>query len=122
MGNKLTTGQVLSSSDTELISNATITSTSQSAVIAPAKNTLICHLKVTGTVSGTSPNMAVKLQDSSDGVNWVDIPSATFTAVTATNSFQRLVVSNVGAMVRAVATITGTSPSFAGVTLTALER
>ena len=122
MSNKLSGSQVLSSSDSELISNATITSTSQSPILAPTKNTLVCHLKVTGTVSGTSPSMTVKLQDSSDGVNWVDIPSAAFTAVTATNNFQRLVVTNVGAMVRAVATITGTTPSFAGVTLTALER
>lgn len=122
MSNKLTGSQVLSSSDSELISSSTITTTSQSAILAPQKNTLVCHLKVLGTVSGTSPSMTVKLQDSPDGVNWTDIPSAAFTAVTATGNLQRLVVQNVGAMVRAVATITGTTPSFGGVALTVQER
>ncbi|WP_285244009.1 hypothetical protein [Pseudarthrobacter sp. fls2-241-R2A-127] len=72
---------------------------------------VIGYLNVS-TVSGTSPSMTVKLQDSADGVSWYDLPSGAFTAATAATT-QRLVVAGpIGSSVRAVATITGTSPSF----------
>ena len=39
------------------------------------------------------------------------VPSGAFTALTAAGS-QRIVLTNIGAYIRAVATITGTTPSF----------
>ena len=69
-----------------------------------------------GTVSGTSPTLAVKMQESDDNSSFTDISGATFTTVTASNSSQvlRLAELNVSKKryVRAVATIGGTSPSF----------
>lgn len=119
----LPTGQALTTQvGQELFAAQTLTVSGNSNVFAPDKNTLVCHLVVSGAVTGTSPNMVIKLQDSPDGVNWVDIPSAAFSAVTSSGNVQRLVVSNVGANVRAVATITGITPSFAGVTLSVQSR
>ena len=76
-----------------------------------------------GAVSGTSPTLNVKMQASPDGSgSWVDIPGAAFTQVTAANQtqtirFQMPPAPNATApayrYVRAVATIGGTSPSFA---------
>lgn len=69
-----------------------------------------------GTVSGTSPTLDVKLQESDDNSTFTDISGATFTQVTASNSSQvkRLAELNVTRKryVRAVATIAGTTPSF----------
>jgi hypothetical protein len=62
------------------------------------------------TVSGSSPSLTVKFQDSVDGTMWNDVPSAAFTAATAAGS-QRLVVSNVAAKLRIVETVSGSSPS-----------
>lgn len=88
----------------------TQTVTTNSAAYSVDWTTIACHLTVTA-VSGTSPSMTVKFQDSGDGINWVDIPSGAFTAATTTGA-QRLVLSTVGRMIRTVSTITGTAPSF----------
>lgn len=107
---RLQSGQTYSNAANEVFSAGTITATTNSNTIVTEGHSMVCHLHVTA-VSGTSPSMTVKFQDSGDGTNWVDIPSAAFTAATATGS-QRLVVSNVGTLVRAVATVSGTTPSF----------
>ncbi len=72
--------------------------------------TIVAYLNVTA-VSGTTPTLNIKLQDSADGVTYYDIPGATFTAVTATGQ-QRIVVTNPGIYLQAVQTIAGTTPSF----------
>lgn len=74
---------------------------------------IVAYLRVSA-VSGTSPSMTVKLQDSPDGAsnNWYDIPSGAFTAVTAAGQWRLAVNGPIGEFVRAVATITGTNPSF----------
>src|SRR5579859_367225 len=41
-----------------------------------------------GTVSGTSPTLAGKIQESSDGSTWTDVANATFTSVTASTNTQ----------------------------------
>ena len=70
-----------------------------------------------GAVSGTTPTLDVKLQESDDNSTFTDISGATFTQVTAANSSQvkRLAELNVSRKryIRAVATIAGTTPSFA---------
>lgn len=71
---------------------------------------VIAYLNVK-TVTGTTPSLTTTIQDSPDGVTWYDIPGGAFAAATATG-VQRLVIPNVGPIVRAVHTVTGTTPSF----------
>src|SRR3954467_15313044 len=74
------------------------------------------QLEVTGTVSGTSPTLDAKLQDSADGSSYADTGVA-FTPVPATGSRQpRQVKGKQGRPYVGVApTGGGTSPSFGGV-------
>lgn len=69
-----------------------------------------------GAVSGTSPTLDVKIQESDDNSTFTDVSGATFTQVTASNSSQVLRLSSLNVTrsryVRAVATIGGTSPSY----------
>ena len=66
--------------------------------------------------TGTTPTLDVKLQDSADGsTGWADIAGAAFAQVTNAASRQ-IVKFNASAArryIRAVATIGGTTPSFA---------
>lgn len=63
--------------------------------------------------SGTTPNLAVKMQVTDDGgTTWYDLTGATFTAVTAAPATQAISISNFGDFFRAASTITGTTPSF----------
>jgi len=67
-----------------------------------------------GTVSGTSPTLAGKIQESADGsTNWTDINGATFTTVTASTNTQAVAFERTKRYLRYVATVGGTSPSFA---------
>lgn len=63
------------------------------------------------TVTGTSPTLVVKFQDSADGTNYVDVPSGAFTSQNATG-INSLVLTNVGPYLRAVQTVGGTTPSY----------
>lgn len=68
-----------------------------------------------GVVSGTSPTLDGKIQDSADNSAFADVSGATFTQVTATNNIQsiRIDVDAVRRYIRYVGTIGGTaSPSF----------
>lgn len=70
-----------------------------------------------GAVTGTTPTLDVKLQESdTSGGTYTDISGATFTQVTASNSSQIIRVEGLGTsrkrFLRAVATIAGTTPSF----------
>ena len=62
-------------------------------------------------VSGTSPTLDIKFQDSYDGTNWVDVASGAFAQKNATG-VSSLVLSTVGPYLRAVQDVGGTSPSF----------
>lgn len=65
-----------------------------------------------GAASGTSPTLSVKFQDSDDGsTGWADINNAVFTQLTAAGS-QKITFPVSKRYIRAVATISGTSPSF----------
>src|SRR5579884_4571747 len=70
------------------------------------------ELEVAGTVSGTSPTLDVKLQDSADGSAWADTGVA-FTQVTATGSRQQreFKTKQGRPYVRVATTVGGTSPS-----------
>jgi len=67
--------------------------------------------------TGTTPTLDVKLQDSSDGsTGWADITGAAFAQVTNAAASRQIVKFNASAAkryIRAVATVGGTTPSFA---------
>jgi hypothetical protein len=67
-----------------------------------------------GTVSGTAPTLAGKIQESADGsTGWTDIPGAAFTTVTSSINTQALAFDRTKRYLRYAATVGGTSPSFA---------
>lgn len=77
---------------------------------------VVTVVQAVGTVSGTSPTLDGKVQDSSDGsTGWADVTGATFTQVTASNSVQTYGLDSRGCKryIRYVGTIAGTTPSFA---------
>lgn len=103
----------------------TITATTNGAAVdvgAVGANMQSAVLSV-GAVSGTAPTLDVKIQASPDGSsNWADVSGATFSQVTTAShvaliDFQLPTVTDPTAAayryVRAVATVGGTSPSFA---------
>lgn len=65
---------------------------------------------VTTAVSGTTPSMAVVVEDTLDGTNWNQL--GTFTAVTAAGSQVLNVALPFADQLRVRWTITGTTPSF----------
>jgi hypothetical protein len=69
-------------------------------------------VQMVGTVTGTSPSLAGKMQESDDASSWSDISGATFTAVTASDNLQTISFDRTKRYVRYVGTVTGTSPSF----------
>src|SRR5687767_5205741 len=48
-------------------------------------------VQAVGSVSGTGPSLAGKIQESSDNSSWTDVAGAAFTAVTASNNLQTIV-------------------------------
>lgn len=79
-----------------------------------------------GTTSGTSPTLDVKIQDSADNSTFADVSNASFSQVTAAltdPSTLKIDLRGVRQYIRAVATIGGTTPSFAcAVTLVASKK
>lgn len=67
-------------------------------------------IQVVGSVSGTSPSMTGKIQESDDNSTWTDIANAVFTAVTASNNLQVIRFQRTRRYVRHYATVSGTSP------------
>ena len=80
-----------------------------------------------GAVSGTTPTLDVKIQDSTDNATFADVSGLIFTQVTTANNSQVLRIEGLGTStrrryLRADATISGTSPSFAFATNILLGR
>lgn len=68
-----------------------------------------------GAVTGTTPTLDGKIQDSADGsTGWADVTGATFAQVTAANNIQSIAVQadQTKGYIRYVGTIAGTTPSF----------
>jgi hypothetical protein len=67
-----------------------------------------------GAVSGTTPTLDGKIQDSADNSSFADVSGLTFTQVTASTSLLTLNVDTrlVRRYIRYVGTIGGTTPSF----------
>jgi hypothetical protein len=74
---------------------------------------LCVAIQQVGAVSGTSPTLAGKIQESADGSAWSDVTGATFTTVTASTNTQAVGFERTKRYLRYVATIGGTTPSFA---------
>ncbi|HEX3148465.1 MAG TPA: hypothetical protein VHR66_10300 [Gemmataceae bacterium] len=68
--------------------------------------------QVIGAVTGTSPSLTGKIQESSDNSTWTDVSGATFTAVTASNSVQTITFERTKRYLRHARTVSGTSPTF----------
>jgi len=79
-----------------------------------------------GAVSGTTPTLNVKIQESDDASAWYDVSNATFTQVTAANNSQILRIEGLSTSrrryLRAAATLGGTSPSFDVACVILLDR
>ena len=68
-------------------------------------------VQTVGTLAGTSPSLAGKIQESADGSTWADVSGATFTTVTANDNVQAITFDRTQRYVRYVGTVAGTSPS-----------
>lgn len=76
-----------------------------------------------GTVSGSSPMLAGKIQESDDGLTgWSDINEATFTTVTASTNYQAVTFQRTKRYLRYVATVDGSSPSFATAVIVSQQK
>ena len=64
-----------------------------------------------GAVSGTTPVLAGKIQESADSSTWTDISGATFTNVSAADNVQAITFDRTQRYVRAAFTLGGSSPS-----------
>jgi hypothetical protein len=70
-------------------------------------------VQLVGTVTGTTPSLAGKIQESPDGAtNWADISGATFAAVTSSDNQQAISFDRTQRYVRYIGTVTGTTPNF----------
>ena len=103
----------LTQTSVSAIAARTSTVTATGIDISGYKGGLIVQ-QLVGVVSGTSPTLNGKLQSSPDDSTWSDISGATFTQVTASDSFQKIGVNvrDAAKYIRYVGTIAGTTPSF----------
>ena len=67
--------------------------------------------QVRGAVSGTSPTLDLKIQESSDGTNFTDVESGAITRFTAAGE-KRVRIRTTKTYVSVAATVGGTTPSF----------
>lgn len=67
-----------------------------------------------GTATGTTPTLDVKIQDSDDNSTFADVTGKAFTQVTTVASRQQMVIDTnaVRRYIRAVSTLTGTTPVY----------
>lgn len=114
-------------SSVTLLAPAEITATANGSgvdLLAYAGKAIVTLCSTIGT--GTSPTLAVKLQDSADNSSFADVSGATFTQVTdAAASVQTIgyQISENRRYVRVVSTAGGTTPSFyTSVTMVALKE
>ena len=68
-------------------------------------------IQAVGTVGGTSPTLAGKIQESPDGTTWSDISGAAFTPVAASDNLQTIAFDRTQRYLRYAGTVGGTSPT-----------
>lgn len=106
-----------------LVATATVTANIAASWVQTGRaNVKRVRLQVTGTVSGTSPTLDVVIQaaDDSSGTNAVTLGRFTQSTATGVNKF--IDVDCQKPYMAAVVTVGGTSPSFAGTTVTVEEE
>jgi hypothetical protein len=69
-------------------------------------------IQVVGAVSGTSPTLAGKIQESADNSTWSDVTNVGFTTVTAASNIQVIVFDRTKRYLRHNRTVGGTTPTF----------
>src|SRR5262249_51222659 len=69
-------------------------------------------MQVIGAVTGTTPSLTGKIQESDDNSTWSDVSGATFTAVPASNNVQVITFDRSKRYVRHFRTVSGTTPTF----------
>lgn len=91
-----------------------LTTTTNGAAVDLADSDGQCFATLhVGAVTGTTPTLDVKIQESdTSGGTYTDVSGATFAQVTASNKWQALNFKRTRRFCRAVATIAGTTPSF----------
>ncbi len=88
---------------------STVTATGVDMLLGNGQCFAVQHV---GAVSGTTPTLNGKIQESSDNSTWSDISGAAFTEVTASTSLQIISFLRTKRYLRYVGTIAGTTPSF----------
>ena len=109
------------------LANATRTTSANGSGIDTQGYDEVVALLDVGAVSGTTPTLDLKLQESdTSGGTYTDIPGATIPTVTTSNHALTVSYRTAGGgrkrFVRAVATIGGTTPSFACAALILLSK
>lgn len=93
------------------VASAALTTTTTTAAITPTAGLAYSvNIPVT-VVSGTSPTLTVRIEESDDtGTNWYEV--YTFPTITATGIYRSPIIRMRGNRIRYVQTVTGTTPSF----------
>lgn len=94
--------------------SAAETATVTSAAFKTLNKEYVALFVNVSAITGTTPTMVVKIQESADGTNFSDVPSFTTASLTATGQVRIAAPSaaqKCSDWVRAVATIGGTTPS-----------
>lgn len=89
----------------------TATGTGSAVDLGNGVNSTNAILEV-GAVTGTTPTLDVKLQESDDNATWTDISGGAFTQITAATQRQAIRVQRSKRYCRGQATVGGTTPSF----------
>lgn len=94
------------------IATVTATGTNTSVDFLSEVGNMASCLQYVGTVSGTSPTLVTKIQESTDGTTWSDITGAAFASVTNSNNRQLISFNVLKRYVRGYNTVGGTTPSY----------
>jgi len=108
-------GALLTPLNCGVVGAAKTTTVTGSAVDCDGMAGSVIFTQQVDTVSGTTPTLDGKVQQSADGSTaWTDVSGATATQVTASTNIQNIVADRSASQryLRYVGTIAGTSPSF----------
>lgn len=68
--------------------------------------------QIVSTVSGTTPELVSKVQESTDNSTWTDVVGAVFPPVIASDKYHKVVFRRTKRYVRLYHTVSGTTPLF----------
>lgn len=105
----LATAALLKNGSSPAAQTSTVTGTGVDMLLGGGQCFAVQHV---GAVTGTTPTLNGKIQESSDNSTWSDISGAVFTEVTASTNLQVISFIRTKRYLRYVGTIAGTTPSF----------